>query len=81
MSNRINQLLHMSMKHDKIIKNYILYHNETMLNLNVIFNCIQNSSKAKELYFLISSALYLRDQFTYYCGKPINNNIYILTKL
>jgi len=77
MSNRINQLLHMSMKHDKTIKNYILYHNETMLNLNDIFNCIQNSPKTKqflkESYFLISSALYLRDQFTYYCGKPIDN--------
>ena len=51
MSNRINQLLHMSMNHEKTIKNYILYHNETLLNLNNVFKCIKNSTKDKHLHF------------------------------
>jgi hypothetical protein len=81
---RTNQLLHLSMNRENTIKNYVLYNNETLLQLNDIVNCIKNTNKdktlLKESYFLISSALYLREQFQYFCDKPIDRKHTIFNK-
>lgn len=75
-SGRVNQLLHLTMTYNKDVSNFVLYNNETLLDLNSVFNCIQNTkeneSMLKESYFLISSGLYLREHFAYFCNKSID---------
>jgi len=58
------------------LKNAVLYSKETKLDINNITKCIQNSTKSpttlKNAYTMISMALYLREEFKYFCNKPID---------